>query len=78
VALADGELTSPEQDLRRAMTTGGWVDLRKHDPEVDDPSQGANWGPERTIRADVLADLLTQAMRPQRPRALRLNASWEL
>jgi hypothetical protein len=72
VTLADGELTPPERDLRRAMTTGRWVDLRKHDPNADDPSQGANWGPERTIRADVLADLLTQAMGPQRPRALRL------
>lgn len=72
MTLADGELTPPEQDLRKAMTTGGWVDLCKHDPQADDPSQGAQWGPERTIRADVLADLLTQVTGPQRPRPLCL------
>jgi len=72
MTLADGELTPPEQDLRKAMTNGKWVDLRKHDPKADDLSQGAQWGPERTIRADVLADLLTEVTGPQRPRALRL------
>jgi hypothetical protein len=72
MTLADGELTSPEQDLRKAMTNGGWVDLRKNDPKADDLSYGAHWGPERTIRAEVLADLLTEVTGSQRPRALRL------
>jgi hypothetical protein len=72
MTLADGQLTPPEQDLREAMTTGEWMDLRKHDPQADDPSQGAQWGAERTIRAEVLAYLLTQVTGPQQPRALRL------
>jgi hypothetical protein len=72
MTLADGELTSPEQGLRKAMTNGGWVDLRKHDPKADDLGQGAQWGPERTIRAEVLAGLLTEVTGRQRPRALRL------
>ena len=72
MALADSDLTPPEEDLRKAMTTGGWLDLRKHDPQADDPSQGAQWGAERTIRAEVLADLLTQVTGSQRPRAVRL------
>jgi hypothetical protein len=71
VVRADDELNSPEQDLRTAMATGEWVDLRRHDPKADDPSQGAQWGPERTIRAEVLADVLTRAD-GARPRALRL------
>jgi hypothetical protein len=72
MTLADSELSPPEQELREAMNTGTWVDLRKHEPTADDPSQGAKWGTERTIRAAVLADLLTKASGPQRPRALRL------
>jgi hypothetical protein len=70
--VADSDLTPPEEELRKAMTTGGRVDLRKHDPQADDPSQGAQWGAERTIRAEVLADLLTQVTGSQRPRAVRL------
>ena len=70
VKRADGDLASPEQGLRTAMSSGGWVDLRTEDSRADDPRQGAQWGPERTIRAEVLADLLTQAD-GRRPRALR-------
>jgi hypothetical protein len=72
MTLADSDLTPPEEDLRKAMSTGGWVNLRKNDPQADDPSQGVQWGPERTIRAEVLANLLTQVTGSQRPRALRL------
>lgn len=72
MALADSDLSPPEEELRKAMTTGGWLDLRKHDAQADDPRQGAQWGAERTIRAEVLTDLLTQMTGSQRPRALRL------
>jgi hypothetical protein len=71
VTLADDEATSPDQRVRTAITTGEWVDLRTHDPSADDPSQGAHWGPDRTVHAQVLADLLTQADGTRR-RALRL------
>lgn len=71
MTLADVELTPPEQGLREAMTTGRWLELRTGTPTADDPSKGARWGPERTIRAAVLADLLTRS-HGSRPRALRL------
>jgi hypothetical protein len=54
------------------MITGMRVDLRKSDPEADDLNEVAQWGPERTIRPDVLPGLLTQVTGPQRSRALRL------
>jgi adhesin HecA-like repeat protein len=71
VTLADDEATSPDQRVRTAITTGEWVDLRTHDPSADDPSQGAHWGLDRIVHAQVLADLLTQAD-GRRRRALRL------
>jgi hypothetical protein len=72
MSLPDSDLTPPEQELGRALTAGTVVDLQTHDPATDDPRHGAQWGPDRTIRADVLAELLTQAPGAQWPRALRL------
>jgi hypothetical protein len=54
------------------MATGALVDLRKGNSTVDDPSHGEQWGPERTVRAEVLAELLIEPSRSQLPRALRL------
>ncbi len=78
---ADSELTEPEQRLWTAIHTGTLVDLRSGTPALDNPATGHQWGPERSVRAQVLADLLTnpdthQPSRPPRqPRALRLRGA---
>ncbi|NGN68130.1 hypothetical protein G5C51_30050, partial [Streptomyces sp. A7024] len=55
------ELTLPERQLWEAFTAAREVDLRTGDPDGDDPAGGADWGPERTIRAEVIAALLLGA-----------------
>lgn len=52
------ELTPPERALWDAFPEGRWVDLRTRTPEEDDPARGDQWGPERTVRAEVVAALL--------------------
>ncbi|MEU0839336.1 hypothetical protein ABZ370_07670 [Streptomyces sp. NPDC005962] len=57
-------LTEPERRLREAFATGAKVDVRSaatpqepegpEDPEADGPG----WGPERTVRAEVIRSLL--------------------
>ncbi|GIH99406.1 pentapeptide repeat-containing protein [Planobispora takensis] len=54
-------LNPAERLLWEAYPTGAWVDLRTGDPAVDDPANGAAWGPERTVRAEVLTALLLGA-----------------
>ncbi|GIH92798.1 hypothetical protein ACFFMN_31415 [Planobispora siamensis] len=56
-----GRLNPAERLLWEAYPTGAWVDLRTGDPAVDDPANGASWGPERTVRAEVLTALLLGA-----------------
>ncbi len=50
------------------------VDCRVCDPKRDDPADGGSWDKHRTVRAELLIQLLTVERRPsgQRPRALRL------
>ncbi|MEV6104340.1 hypothetical protein AB0M28_06425 [Streptomyces sp. NPDC051940] len=55
------ELTSAERRLWEAFPKGLRVDLRTGDPALDDPEQAAAWGPERTVRAEVVAALLLGA-----------------
>jgi hypothetical protein len=57
---ADDELSVPERDLVHAAITGTLLDLRSGDPELDDPARGAGWDASRTIRAALLAQLLTR------------------
>ena len=64
----------PEGALEKKAQTGAWLDLRSGDPEVDSPANGANWGPERTIRAEALVELLIRADHDPR-RALRLRGA---
>ncbi|MHA4816469.1 oxidoreductase [Streptomyces aculeolatus] len=59
------DLTPPERELWAAFPEGRPVDLRTGDAERDDPAGGAGWGPERTVRAEVLAALLLGAHPPQ-------------
>jgi hypothetical protein len=59
MVLADAELTEPERRLVLAASIGELVDLRAGDVDLDDPSQGGRWDAARTVRADLLAELLT-------------------
>ncbi|GAA2111799.1 oxidoreductase [Streptomyces synnematoformans] len=59
------DLTPPERELWTAFPEGRRVDLRTGDAVRDDPAGGAGWGPERTVRAAVLAALLLGAHPPQ-------------
>ncbi|MFJ5310163.1 oxidoreductase [Streptomyces sp. NPDC088350] len=51
------EMTPPERELWDAFPEGRRVDLRVGAPSGDDPAQGADWGPERTLRAAVVTAL---------------------
>ncbi len=69
------ELTEPEQRLCQAIVTGATVDLRAGEPSRDDPSQGAAWDAARTVRAELLVELLTGTRKPEAApsaRALKL------
>ncbi|MFF7751257.1 membrane-associated oxidoreductase [Streptomyces sp. NPDC007971] len=50
------DLTPAECRVRDAFPLGEGVDFREGDDE--DPEQGGSWGPERTLRAEVLRELL--------------------
>ena len=67
------ELAPAERELWDAFPEGRSVDLRADTPD-DDPAEGDRWGPERTIRAVVLAALLLGASpgQPFTVAALRL------
>ncbi|MFF4346565.1 hypothetical protein [Streptomyces sp. NPDC001530] len=49
------DLTPAERRVWEAFPRGEGVDLREG---TDDPAAGASWGPERTVRAEVLRALL--------------------
>ncbi|MFI7414837.1 oxidoreductase [Streptomyces sp. NPDC049627] len=59
--LSYDELTPPERELWNACPEGRQVDLRPDGPGDDRPADGAQWGPERTVRAAVIAALLLGA-----------------
>lgn len=50
------DLTPAERRVRAAFPLGEGVDFREGDE--DDPERGADWGPERTLRAEFLRELL--------------------
>lgn len=52
------ELTAAERALWDSFREGRWVDLRTGVPGDDDPARAEQWGPERTVRAEVVAALL--------------------
>ena len=56
------------------------MDLRTGAPEADDPAGDAVWGPERSVRAAVVAALLLGAneTRSGAVAALRVAAGWVL
>jgi hypothetical protein len=53
------ELTSVEEELLAHAVAGQPLALRD---EAHDVSEGARWGPDRTVRADVLVALVTGAL----------------
>jgi hypothetical protein len=60
VTLAEGSLPEPERELRREARAGKLVDLEIRDPDLIDPAQGENWSAARTVRAELLVELLTK------------------
>ncbi|GAB2708835.1 hypothetical protein [Kitasatospora kifunensis] len=66
-----------EQRLWEAFRRGAVCDLSAHDRAADDPGSPAEWGPERTVRAKVLALLLLSgpAAVPGTVRGLKLTGA---
>lgn len=58
------DLTECERLLHEVFPLGGLVDLRAGDPGVNDPGAGAQWGSDRTIRAEVIRGLLLGSQKP--------------
>ena len=57
-----GDLSDAEQRVWDAFPTGMLVDFGTGNAEDDDPSGGEGWGPDRQVRAEVLAVLLCGAV----------------
>lgn len=55
------DLSEPERALWDAFPCGDLVDLSSGDAAADDLNEAEDWGPERTIRAEVIAALLLGA-----------------
>jgi hypothetical protein len=65
-ALLADDLTETEQLVVRAAGTGEVVDLGVgSDRRGQDPARGAQWGMERTVRAGLLAELVTGVRQPE-------------
>ena len=56
--MKSSELTDTERKVWQAAATGAVVDLRVGDSQLDSPQKWAEWGMERIVRAEVIADLL--------------------
>ncbi|SFF19526.1 hypothetical protein SAMN05216251_109212 [Actinacidiphila alni] len=66
--------TAAEQGMWRAFRHGGSHDLRTGRAEDDDPvAAGGSWGPERTVRADAVAQLLLDGPPPEPGRVTGLK-----
>lgn len=71
------QLSAAERKLLPAATTGMLVELQDGDAELDNPARGGTWGAGRTVRAEVLADLLTGTLNTDAgpPRAIKLRGA---
>src|SRR5208282_5779784 len=57
-------LTPPEEEIVRAANEGRLADFTVRDggdSSANDPKEGGKWGPERTIRAEIIYDLAVGA-----------------
>jgi hypothetical protein len=61
MTLNRNELTPSETLIRDAFRSGQTVDLRTGDVGDENPEQGDKWGSDRTVRAELLIQLLTSA-----------------
>ncbi|MBW1599361.1 oxidoreductase [Streptomyces sp. JJ38] len=77
--LTDGEppaelrLTTAEWGLWQAFRNGSPHDLRTGDPVLDDPRAEGSWGPQRTVRARIIALLLLHGPPPLLGRVASLH-----
>jgi hypothetical protein len=74
VALGYNDLTEPERAVWDAIADGALVELPVTAPAAHDPADGATWGEDRWVRAQLLCELLTERTGPKdiRPRAIKL------
>jgi hypothetical protein len=64
-----GDLTPPEQEVWDAIATGEVVRLQAEDRERNNPATGSTWGRERSIRGQLLAELLAEGGNSSAPPA---------
>jgi hypothetical protein len=66
--------TASEKAMWIAYRDGGMLDLSDADPTQNDPANGAGWNDRRTLRADVVAQILIHSPRvnPGNPDRFRL------
>ncbi|MBQ1158929.1 oxidoreductase [Streptomyces sp. A73] len=67
------DLTAAEAGLWQAYRNGSTYDLRTGDARDDDPFGAAPWGPERTVRARIVARVLLDGPPPLPGRAPALK-----
>jgi hypothetical protein len=68
-------LTRAEWGMWQAFLNGSEYDLRSGEAELDDPNGDHVWGPERTLRARVIAQLLLHGPPPLLGRVASLHIS---
>jgi hypothetical protein len=75
--VAPDDLNNAERSLWNAFPAGNWVDLRTGDSTQDDLGKADQWGPDRAIRAGIIAALLLGAAgaQPGRFPAVRLRGA---
>lgn len=71
-------LTPAEWGMWQAFVNGSEYDLRTGEAELDDPNGDHEWGPERTVRARVIALLLLHGPPPLLGRVVSLHVSGAL
>ncbi|SCK24160.1 hypothetical protein H180DRAFT_01823 [Streptomyces sp. WMMB 322] len=71
-------LTRAEWGMWQAFVNGSDYDLRSGEAELDDPNGDHDWGPERTVRARVIAHLLLHGPPPLLGRVASLHVSGAL
>jgi hypothetical protein len=67
------DLTATEAGMWQAFRNGSVYDLRGGDARVDDPHGGHPWGPERSVRARIVAWLLLDGPPAQSGRVASLK-----
>ncbi|UGY90852.1 oxidoreductase [Streptomyces gobiensis] len=75
---AELRLTTAEWGMWQAFRNGSRHDLRTGDPARDDPGSDQVWGPQRTVRARVIALLLLHGPSPRLGRVASLHLSGAL